>query len=78
MIRNIKNEQESLTNFLGSFTKDESLIIHPTADGRSKKYAISKKGDFGSITPLTIFMNYDEMNCFFLGMLTMEQKRIKF
>lgn len=79
MKRNTVRESEALGNFLRNcFTTNENFLIHPVSDGRAKKYAIAKRADMGGIIPLTKFMSYDEMNCFFMGMLTVKENRIDF
>jgi len=79
MARNTERENEALNNFLKNcFTDKENIFIQNTADGRSKKYAIAQQSELGGITTLTKFMTYDEMNCFFMGMLTIKENRIQF
>jgi len=74
-----QQEIEGLTNFLKNFDKNENYFITPTADGRlGKKYAIAEKLEYGAINTKTNFMTYAEMNCFFMGMITMKENRIKF
>jgi hypothetical protein len=77
--RNVKNENEALTNFLRSaFTKNDDFFIQNADDRIGKKYAIAKKTERGGIDVKTNFMTYNEMNCFFMGMLTIKENRIKF
>lgn len=71
-------ENEALTNFLKMVTKDENLVIQ-NADGRlGKKYAIAEKSDIGTINVKSNFMTYNEMNCFFMGVLAVKENRINF
>jgi len=69
---------EGLIKFLRLFTKNENFIIQKS-DGRlGTKIAIAEKLEYGAIDVKTKFMTYDEMDCFFMGMMVMKENRINF
>ena len=71
----VKQENEALTNFLVMLTKEDLFIQN--ADGRlGKKYAIAEKTENGGINVKCNFMTYSEMNCFFMGVLSVKEQRI--
>ena len=75
------NEHEALTNFLKNcFTKDENFFIYVNPMRVKKKYCLAQKSkDFElGYTSKSNFMTYDEMNCFFMGMLAITDNRVKF
>ncbi len=74
----VKQENEALTNFLLNFTDKENLFIQ-NADGRiGKKYCIAEKTENGGVNIKSNFMTYNEMNCFFMGILVVKENRINF
>lgn len=75
---NLIQQKEALSNFLKVFDKNQKYFIE-IADRRiGKKFAISENTENGGINTKSNFMTYDEMNCFFMGMLTITENRIKF
>ncbi len=76
-----QRESEALTNFLRNcFTKDEKFFIYTNPMRVKRKYCIAEidKPDVGGKIDRSNFMTYDEMNCFFMGMLAIKDNRIKF
>lgn len=60
-------KKEALQNSLISFRFPDKYFIQ-NADGRlGHKFAIASNTENGGVMVHTNYMNYDEMNCFFMG-----------
>lgn len=68
---------ESLTNFLNMVTKNENLFVK-TDEIKGKTFAIAEKKENGTLSVKTNFMTYEEMNCYFFGVLAVQEKRVNF
>ncbi len=70
---------EGLTNFLRMVSTNESLYIQPI-DGRlGSKFGIANR-EFvgGGVNVHSNYMTYEEMNCYFMGVLAVKENRVKF
>ena len=70
-------KKEYLTNTLRYITKNDELYIFSSNLGKDVIFAISNK-DLSGVNPQTKFMTYEEMRCFFDGVLAVKENRIKF
>lgn len=67
---------ESLTTFLKIVTTDENLFIY-NSDGRcGSTFAVAEKQG-SAVNTISNFMTYKEMNCYFFGILAVQQNKIK-
>ena len=66
----------ALTKFLSMLTKNENLFIK-TDEIHGKNFAIAEKQEHG-INVKTNFMTYEEMNCYFYGVLAVKENRVNF
>jgi hypothetical protein len=74
---NTNQQKEALTNFLKKVTKNENLFIK-TDEIKGNRFAIAEKQENNSISTKSNFMSYQEMNCYFFGVLASLEKRINF
>ena len=68
-------KKEALNSFLKSITKNDELFIYSIANTR---FTIAIMQNDGGIDVKCDFMTYDEMRCFFLGVLAIKENRIEF
>lgn len=67
----------ALTNFLNTVSKNENLFIHSVNLGKNTRYAVAEKL-YGGVNPKSNFMTYEEMNCYFFGVLAVKENRVNF
>ena len=60
-------KNEALDNAMRSFKFPEKYFICPAAVFREIKFAIASFGEIGDVNIHSIFMTYDEMNCYLKG-----------
>lgn len=70
-------QKEALTNFLNKVTKNENLFIK-TDEIKGNRFAIAENQENNSYSTKSNFMSYNEMNCYFFGILATKEKRINF
>ena len=71
------DEAQSLNNFLrNAITKNPNIIIIQDQI-LGKRHALAEVTDSGTQT-LSNFMAYEEMNCYFFGMMMQKKNEIKF
>jgi len=63
----IDKKVEALTNALKSFNFPQWCYIETSDKRLGHRFAIAKKGEHGTVSILTNFVNYEEMNCFLMG-----------
>jgi hypothetical protein len=68
---------EALTNFLRNISKNEKLFIYPD-EIKGKTFCIAEEMPGGTKCSKSNFMTYEEMNCFFFGVLAQRENRINF
>ena len=72
----IEQQKIALLNFLRLFDPTQKYFI-TKADGRiGKKFAIAEFAEPGAINIKSNFMTYEEMNCYFMGILAIMENRI--
>ena len=59
-------------------SSEEKAIIDDIYIKKLTLFAIAEKLEYGAIDVKTKFMTYDEMDCFFMGMMVMKENRINF
>ena len=74
----ISQQIKSLTNFLKLVSKNEELFIYHVNLGKNTKFAVAEKLELGGVNAKSNFMTYDEMNCYFMGVLAAQENRVKF
>ena len=74
---NTNQQKEALTNFLKKVTKNENLFIK-TDEIKGNRFSIAEKQENNSIATKSNFMSYNEINCYFFGVLATREKRINF
>jgi len=67
----------ALTNFLNTVSKNEKLFIMPDQI-HGKTFAIAEHMTGGTQSVKSNFMTYEEMNCYFFGVLAVKQNRVNF
>jgi hypothetical protein len=67
----------ALTNFLRTISKNENLFI-TTDQIKGKKFAIAEHTIKQTLIVKTNFMTYEEMNCYFFGVLAVKENRVNF
>jgi len=73
----IEQKIEALTNFLKVVIENKQLFIYSVNLGENAKFAVTEKLEVG-INTKSRFMTYEEMNCYFSGVLDVKQKRVNF
>ena len=71
-------QKDALTNFLRTVSNNEKLFIYSVNTGRNTRFCIAEENKSGGIYTHTSFMAYEEMNCYFFGVLAEREVRIKF
>lgn len=66
----------ALTNFLRNVSKNENLFIK-IDEIKGKTFAIGEKTIIG-YSIKSNFMTYEEMNCYFFGVLAVQENRVNF
>lgn len=79
-MKKLSQEQKvnALTNFLRNVSTNEELFIYSVNIGKNTKFCIATKTDIGVIYTKTKFMTYEEMNCYFFGVLAVKENRVNF
>jgi len=72
-----EQKKDSLTNFLRMVSKNEELFIHSINKGSNIKFAVAIKSD-SAVDHKSNFMTYEEMNCYFFGVIAVQEKRVNF
>ena len=67
----------ALTNFLRNVSKNEKLFI-TTDQIKGKTFAIAEHMTGGTQSVKTNFMTYEEMNCYFFGVLAVKKNCVNF
>jgi len=75
---NTTQKMEALTNFLKTISKNEELFVYHVNLGKNTKFAVAEKAEHSGVNPKSNFMTYDEMNCYFMGVLAVQENRVKF
>lgn len=75
---NTEKAVEYLTNFLNNISENKDLFVYSVNLGKNTKFAVAEKLEHGAINALSNFMTYDEMNCYFFGVMAVKQNKIKF
>jgi hypothetical protein len=70
-------KKESLTKLLRISDLKQNYFI-TTDQITGKRFAVAEFGEPGSVNVKSNFMTYDEIYCFFMGMLAIKNNRIKF
>lgn len=73
----VTEQKEALANFLKTVSKNEELFIYSVNLGKNTKFAVSEMLH-GGVNPKSNFMTYDEMNCYFFGVLAVRENRVQF
>jgi hypothetical protein len=68
----------ALTNFLRNVSKNEELFISSLNKGKDEMFFIATKTEIGGINNVTSFFTYEQMNCYFLGVLAVKENRVNF
>lgn len=74
----IQSGTQNLTNFLRNISGNEKLFIHHIHKGRDTRFYVAEKSGAGGINALTNPMLYNEMNCYFLGVLAAKENKVAF
>jgi len=67
----------ALTNFLKTVSNNETLFIYPD-EITGKTFCIAENQAGGCKANKSNFMTYEEMNCYFFGVLAIKQNHINF
>lgn len=67
----------ALTNFLRNVSKNEKLFI-TTDEIKGKTFAIAENLTGRTLSVKSNFMTYEEMNCYFFGVLAVKENRVNF
>jgi hypothetical protein len=68
----------ALTNFLRTISKNEELFIFSVNKSANTKFCIAEKSESSGVNPKSKFMTYEEMNCYFFGVLAVKENRLNF
>lgn len=68
----------ALTNFLRNVSTNEKLFIFTMNKDKNAIFCIATKTEIGGIDIKTKFMTYEEMNCYFFGVLAVKENRVNF
>jgi hypothetical protein len=75
---NLMEKIDALTNFLNNISTNKSLFIQCSDARLGQKFAIGEKLANGCVNIKSNFMTYEEMNCYFFGVLAVQESRIEF
>ena len=68
----------ALTNFLRNVSTNEELFIYSVNLGKNTKFCVAEKSEPSGVNPKSNFMTYEEMNCYFFGVLAVKENRVNF
>lgn len=68
----------ALTNFLRNVSTNEKLFIYSVNLGKNTKFCVAEKSEPSGVNPKSNFMTYEEMNCYFFGVLAVKENRVNF
>ena len=74
---NREEKIKDLTNFLRNVSTNENLFIKPD-EIKGNTFAITERKAGNTIDVKSNFMTYEEMNCYFFGVLAVKENRIQF
>lgn len=68
-------KMEALNNALISFKFPKKYFLQSANKGNNQKFCIASKSDLGGINTHSIFMSYEETNCYLRGWYDAKSKK---